>query len=850
MKQFSFFLLTAIIALSACKREKIEDAGREFNAPYTGAYLNQVSFPLGGIGAGMVCIEGNGKLSRISVRHKADLSNDPFAFAALAVKGLEHGARVLEGPVGSGLGRACKTTGYPRFAEATFKGRFPFGYVALTDPTMPVSVTITAWSPFIPGNADNSSLPVAALEYTFENTTDSALETVFSFHSENFMRIEQRSDFGGKYAKGNSVNKMQNGFILSQACTPENPEFKGDFAVFTREQAVVDYCWFRGGWFDAYTMLWHDIESLTLPADTNTEGSTGASLYVPVNLKAGQKKTVSLMLAWHVPHSDIRHGGLKKPDQAVCDPSTACCSDSYTAMYYEPWYSERFKTIGDISRYWADNVESLRQLSTLFSETFFASDLPPEVLEAVSANLSILKSPTVLRQRDGKLWAYEGCFGQNGGCCNGSCTHVWNYAQAIPHLFPRLERSLRETEFLMSQDTSGHQNFRSALPIGPTDHQFHAAADGQLGGMMKVYREWRISGDTDWLRKLWPQVKKSFAYCSNTWDPLHKGVVEEPHHNTYDVEFWGPEPMCMSFYVGAAKAMSEMSRALGEPADVYESIHTKGKQYLENELFNGEYFFQKVVWEGLKTPNPLEAKTEDWNIEYSPEALELLKKEGPKYQYATGCLSDGVLGCWLGRMCQVPEFLNAEKVKSHLQAVYNYNFKTDLRYHINPQRSGFANGAEGGLLLCTWPRGDKPSLPFTYSNEVWTGIEYQVAGHLIMLGEVEKGLAIVRAARSRYDGRVRNPFDEYECGHFYARALSSYGLLQALTGMYYDAVDKCLYIDSQSGSDFQAFFAWESGFGTGGLKNGKPFLEVRHGHIDIQKCVVSGKMVAWQGSAE
>ena len=160
---------------------------------------------------------------------------------------------------------------------------------------------------------------------------------------------------------------------------------------------------------------------------------------------------------------------------------------------YRPWYSERFKSLNEVIGYWDANQAMLEKNSRLFSDAFYSSSLPAEVLEAVAANLTILKSPTVLRQWDGRFWAWEGCQ-DSFGSCHGSCTHVWNYAQALPHLFPSLERTLRETEFRVSQNTEGHQNFRVNLPISAPPHNFHAAADGQLGGIMKVYREWRISG--------------------------------------------------------------------------------------------------------------------------------------------------------------------------------------------------------------------------------------------------------------------------------------------------------------------------------------------------------------------
>jgi uncharacterized protein (DUF608 family) len=840
------FLALAMLAAACSPGTVKKTGGSEFDLHWSGEQLEQIAYPLGGMGAGMVCLEGNGCISHVSVRHKPDVYHAPNMFAAIGIRGLPGGAKVLEGPVprhkifggphsGNGLGG---NLGLPRFDHAAFDARFPFGTVTLEDKEIPLEVTVTGWSPFIPGDADNSSLPVAALEYTFTSRADTALDLVFSYHSENFMRIREESVWGTNYREGgNHIGKVPNGFVLKQDCTPDKPHYKGDFSISTLEDAVVDYRWFRGGWYDALTMLWRDIEELKLPADTATAGSTGASLYVPFTLEPGGSRKVHLLFAWHVPHSELTFGtDPSELTPPVCDPATGCCSAAYTSQFYEPWYYEHYAGIMDIHEYWNNHYGELREKTELFSNTLLDSDLPPEVMEAVTANLCILKSPTVLRQRDGKLWAYEGCFDSNSGCCHGSCTHVWNYSQAIPHLFPGLERSLRETEFRVSQDERGHQNFRSALPIQPVDHGWHAASDGQLGGIIKVYRDWRISGDSDWLRTLWPYVQQSFRYCSATWDPDGKGVLEEPHHNTYDIEFWGPDGMCSSIYMGACRAMEQMAMALGEDHESYSQLLEKGTKYLEENLFNGEYFFQETRWEGLKTPAPGAGQL-TWNVNYSEEAMALLRREGPKYQYGTGCLSDGIIGAWLGKVGGLPEFIDEQKVRSHLNSVFRYNYRADLSDHVNPQRPGFALGTDGGLLLCTWPHGKQPSLPFVYSNEVWTGIEYQVASHLMMMDEVEEGLQIVRSVRKRYDGTVRNPFDEYECGHWYARALSSYALMQGLTGLRYDAVDRTLYLDSRIGDDFRCFIATETGYGMAGLKHGEPFIEVVSGTIPVDRFV-------------
>ena len=964
-------------------------ASRSFNGKYEKEYLSQIAFPIGGIGSGMFCLEGTGAISHVSLRHHPDVMNEPYTFAAVYVKGVEHGAKVLEGQISawklfvpdqSGLGRGDKTYGLPRFEEVSFLARFPFATVYLQDNDMPLTAKITGWSPFIPTDADNSSLPVGVLEYQFTNTSDRSIETIFSYNTKNFV------DGQG------IISSIKDGFVLGDRSR------RNGLAIYVdNEDAIVDHCWFRGGWFDSQTVVWDNIRYGKMVNNPPVQSvSPGASVYVPIVLFPGETKSVKVNFCWYFPESDLSAGLARKigcaftggpsggtasgqqtvsgyagrqllnsfdsggdglvgiiqspafkidkrylkflvgggnqidctsvnlvvngktvksiagnqsealnavvwdlkaykgktavvqvvdldvypwghilADQFVltdnADENLYDLSSNSTLLAdfegntngnwtvldsseeekaflpvaetgdttYRPWYAERFHSLDDVIDYWNANCDVLRENTRLFSRAFYASTLPAEVLEAVAANLAILKSPTVLRQWDGRFWTWEGCQ-DSFGSCHGSCTHVWNYAQALPHLFPSLERTLRETEFKVAQNAEGHQNFRVNLPISAPPHNFHAASDGQLGGIMKAYREWRISGDTEWMKSLFPLVKNSLDYCIRTWDPLHKGYLAEPHHNTYDIEFWGPDSMCTSFYLGALSAFIEMGKTLKEPVKDYVKLLEKGKKFMETELYDGEYFIQKIQWEGLQAANPLDVMS--FGGTYSEEAQRLLKKEGPKYQYGTGCLSDGILGMWMASVCGVGEALDNEKVKSHLNSVYKYNLKHDLTDHFNPQRPVYACGKEGGLLLCTWPKGGMLSLPFVYSNEVWTGIEYQVASHLMMKGEVEKGLDIVRECRKRYDGRVRNPFDEIECGHWYARAMASYGMLQGLTGIRYDAVDKTMYIDSKIG-DFKCFISTNTGFGTVELKDGKPSINIAYGTIDIKHYNVSGKRI-------
>ncbi len=827
-------------------------AKRAYNAPYAGEHLNRLAFPIGGLGAGMFCLEGTGAISHMSIRNKPEIFNEPPVFAAIAVKGIPNGSKVLEGPVpewklfgqrGTGNGAAGTTFGLPRFASAIFITRFPFGTVQLHDADIPMKVAIKGWSPFIPTDEDNSSLPAGALEYVFTNNSTKTIEAVFSFNTKNFLAADEGAI--------NKISKTANGFVLVQEALKDKPQAGGSFAIFTDDAAtIIDHCWFRGGWWDPFTMAWNTVRDGDTKATEPVErDAPGASLYVPFTLMPGAVKKVRVMMTWYVPESDVHVGDIVMDEKKDCSPEQGCCAapedlgvkrgKQSPSPNYKPWYSSRFAGVEEVAGYWRNNYDDLYKKTNLFSDAFYASTLPPEVVEAVAANLTILKSPTVLRQYDGRLWSWEGC-GDEGGCCHGSCTHVWNYAQAMPHLFPALERTLRNTEFCENQNREGHQGFRANMPISPLKHDFHAAADGQLGGIMKVYRDWRISGDNAWLSRIYPVVTTSMDYCSKTWDPRSKGVVEEPHHNTYDIEFWGPDGMCTSFYVGALYATIQMGKHLDKNISKYQDLYSKGKLYLETKLFNGEYFFHDIEYKNLNAPDPATAKS--FGGDYSEEAKLLMQQEGPKYQYGKGCLSDGILGAWIGSMCGLNNFIDAQKVTSHLLAVHKYNLRTDMREHANPQRPAFALGSEGGLLVCTWPKGEKLSIPFPYSDEVFTGIEYQVASHLMGMGHVQEGLDIVRLCRDRYNGKVRNPFNEYECGHWYARAMSSYGMLQGLTGMRYDAVDKTLYIDSKTG-DFTSFLSTATGFGTVTLKAGKATVKTVYGSIKVSKMVIGGKAI-------
>jgi beta-glucosidase 2, glycosyl-hydrolase family 116 N-term/Glycosyl-hydrolase family 116, catalytic region len=545
-------------------RENLFESGPQ--RTFHGDRLTQIALPIGGIGAGCVCFNGYGGLQDFSIGNRPATTAQPegfaaskAAFAVLHIKGKSPVTRLVEGPFpalkiydqglqGEGYRRGG-FEGFPRFESCTFTGEYPFGHVKLTDSAIPLAVTVTAWNPFIPLDDKNSSLPVALLEYALRNTSTRTVDYQFSYHLSHLAPGCGSDDANGR----NKVIPDQG--VLFYNIEKENAEGFGSACLMALEvKPRIKGMWLRSpGWeFDSLSALWRD-----------TKGRNGGSVLLEGSLAPGETRTHPILIAWHFPNCYLQVGGKESEV-----PGTAGCRTLAEGAPppWRPYYAGMWHDAHSVATYVAEHYPSLRNRTTAFKDALFASTLPPYVLDAVSANLGIMKSPTVLRLENGDIWGWEGCF-TDAGCCHGSCTHVWNYAQAFPHLYPNLERSLRDLELNRSMDERGHVTFRSALPEGPVKHDFHAASDGQLGGIMKVFRDWQISGDSEWLKKMYPLAKKSLDYCIRTWDPDARGGLFEPHHNTYDIEFWGPDGMCTSIYLGALSAFGEMAEAIGQAED-------------------------------------------------------------------------------------------------------------------------------------------------------------------------------------------------------------------------------------------------------------------------------------------
>ncbi|MBU0606743.1 MAG: hypothetical protein KKI08_02605 [Armatimonadetes bacterium] len=773
-------------------REELFGQGKQ--RTYRGAHLNEIAFPLGGIGTGSVSLGGWGQLRDWEIRNRPAKGRTlPQAFFSVRVQapGEAPRVKVLQGPKGGSLNKGGHSAGHdaaeglPHFREVSFRGEFPFAGARLCDKDFPVGAELTAFSPFIPLNDTDSSLPLAVLSYKITNRSKQPLQVSVMGNLTNDIGEE-----AGRTNKAKRAGGLQ-GLVVANAGEGEDDPQRGSLVLATPAEGS----WVWPAWHDGRCLkFWEAVAWEDQWPPVCKGASASGTVGVDLELAPGDAVTVPFLLAWHFPNY----------------PHWNRTDDDGRPVTWQNWYATQWADAWAVAAYGAKHLDRLAGDTLQFHDALFASTLPTVALDAISSQLSILRTNTCLRLTDGTFYGFEGC-SDGCGCCEGSCTHVWNYAQALPYLFPALQRSVREADWANSMQDDGFVCFRMPLPLGTKGGTaFHPAADGQMGTVMQVYREWLISGDDDWLRQIWPRCVKALEFAWKYWDADQDGVMEGMQHNTYDMEFYGPNTMMGSLYLGALTAAAKLAEHLGEDerAAEYRQLAARGAAFSDRELFNGEYYKQIV------NPQAHEPWPDNLRQMAVNHGMDDKFTDWPRWQFGRGCLSDQLLGQWYAEMLGLGKLYNPGHLRKTLQSIFRYNWRPDLTDHFCSLRV-YALNDEAGLLIGTWPHGERPGYAFWFTDEVWCGIEYQVASHLIYEGLVAEGLAIVKGVRDRHTGEQRNPWNEFECGHHYARSLASYALLTALSGFSYSAPEQRLgFAPRVSADDFRTFFSVGSGWGS------------------------------------
>ena len=469
----------------------------------------------------------------------------------------------------------------------------------------------------------------------------------------------------------------------------------------------------------------------TAPFTEKLSGSLGRKL----KLAPGTSATVTFVLAWHFPNLSLAKLGR-------------------VGRHYATGFSSALS----VAQYVAANYDRLAGQTRLWRDTWYDSTLPFWFLDRTLLNISILATSTSFRFANGRYYGWEGV-----DCCEGTCGHVYHYAQATARLFPELERGTRETvDFGLAQMPDGAIHFRGEFNNFP-------AVDGQAGTILRALREHQMSTDAEFLKRNWPKIKLATQWLIAK-DANDDGLIESNQHNTLDTDWYGKVAWLSGLYLAALAAAAEMAEAAGDAAFAQQcrGILETGQKNLVAELFDGEYFINQV----------------------DPKHLNAINS-------GTGCEIDQVFGQSWAFQVGLPRVLPQKETVTALKSLWRYNFSPNVGPYRDVYKPGrwYALAGEAGLLMCTFPRSDwdyaqakgkGPGWAAGYFNECMNGFEYQVAGHMIWEGLTLEGLAVTRAVHDRYHASRRNPWNEIECGDHYARSMASYGVYLAACGFEYD----------------------------------------------------------------
>lgn len=700
---------------------------------YRSGELSCIGMPVGGITAGQLYLGGDGKLWLWDIFNQTRPAEQPgaahyasplYAFFHYSV---EQGFTLSIAGSAPNQSRPLASDG---FADISFRGQYPIGNVEYRDPACPVTVMLEAFSPFIPLEVDDSSLPATILRFTLINTSTVEVSGELTGLLENAVARSANAD--GYVKRINTVEREADHVFLHCSAIPPTAKT----------------------YPDAGTMGLALLKSV--PTDTGTAIIAGRPEYRPsgsltrqFSLAPGSSEVVIFAIVWCFPHLTIEWSMRDPPFERITLKGGA-----------GRHYATKFASAGEVARYLVRHLDRLYTQTKLWYDTWYeSSTLPHWLLERTLLNVSTLATSTAFRFADGRFYGSEGV---GGGL--GTCTHVWHYEQAMGRLFPELDVALRE-----------HTEFNPAISFKPDgmiaargEFSEEAVVDGQAGTILRALRDHQTSPDDAFLSRNWSAIKKATQWLI-AQDANADGILEGAQTNTLDAEWYGAIAWLSGLYLAALRAAEEMAIDVGdrEFAQICRQIFKSGQKKFGKWLFSEEYFINRP---DPKHPEAINSGT----------GCEIDQVLGQSWAFQVG----------LGRVLPLKETRSA--LASLWR--YNFTTDVGSYRALNKPGRWYAMPGEAGLLMCTFPRTDWDFIKAQgtaqdgaamYFNECMTGFEHQVAAHMIWEGMVKEGLAIERAIHDRYHASRRNPWNEVEAGDHYARAMASYGVYIAVCGFEY-----------------------------------------------------------------
>ncbi|MDQ8180265.1 GH116 family glycosyl-hydrolase [Pelagicoccus sp. SDUM812005] len=751
---------------------ELTDPGR--TQVYEGERLTAINFIVGGIGAGGIQFNGKAEpaIWQIACNYEEHRVEDSFLAVRAQAAGGKPVVRALQTePVGA----------FQAMSSLKFEGEYPFAKYRFEESELPVEVELEVFNPFIPMDLKSCAIPCAI--YTVKATNRSSRKATVD------VLAAQKNALGFDEGKGGRFGRNQNAVVKKGDATFLHMTRDGvddsDMVLMSQASGVSSVAEWDSlselhDRFAAKGKLQGPPQSKLSPSGRSVNGALAA----PLELAAGETKSVTFALAWYF--KDGEHGQGKRGPALEGEGRAKPGKWLRYGQNYTNWWPSALGVAEDLQK----NLASLTARTRRFHDTFYASKLPVWLLDRMSSQLAVLRSQTCWWSEDGYFGAWEGC-NADAGCCGGNCTHVWHYAQGHARLLPELGRKMREQDYSMQLE-NGLTPYRHTNTAG--------AADGFYGTILNTYREHLCSPDSGWLKSLWPKVKKGMDWSIDYWNPSRDGFMETVQHNTLDGDIMGCSSWIGSLYLSALEAAARMADLMGEPdaAAEYRRIRESGKKLQNESLWNGEYYIQEVG----------EKRIQD---------------------YLDGCHIDQILGEWWADQIDIDRNFPPERSRRAMESLLKYNFRADFHgQSLKPRQ--YCEVDDGGMKMITWPKDPQPIPGMKYGDEVMTGFEYGAAVSMIQNGMLKEGLMVIKIISDRYDGRLRtegvsnvrngpwgysgNPFGDDECGKFYGRSLSVWSALLALQGFSYDGpAGRIGFRPVLNPEDHASFFTAAEGYG-------------------------------------
>lgn len=769
--------------------------------------LQYIGMPVGGINCGTVYLRGDGQLWLWDIFNKNQegvepkeitwdngaaegkkvLPRDGSAYVAPAknIFPFEQGFAVRIEYSGKSIIKKIQEEDWD---EIHFEATYPIATIRYIDKKLPVEILLEAYSPFIALDEENSGLPATIFSFNFSNTSATQVKISVVGWLENksapdFARKEMHERFNTVLlAKG--FHGVE-GSVRDKRGSETNLLLQPDYgnisiaALNDAAKAATSITWPLGE--EAFDNSMN--EEAVKPADEKLIGAVIDHL----QLLPGKKVSSNFVISWHFPN--LKFKGIEGEGR---------------------YYNNKFKSSRKVSLYIKENFENLSSLSKLWKQTWYDSTLPWWFLERAFLNISTLATTTCHRFKSGRFYAWEGV-----GCCPGTCTHVWQYAQAVGRIFPALERDTRERVDLGSAfQESGMIWFRAEAAKS-------AAIDGQAGTILRIYREHQMSSDARFLKTNWTKIKKAIQFVISQ-DKSGDGMEDTPLENTLDAVWDGEIAWIVGLCIAAVKAGEKMAEEMNDApfAALCKEYAEKGRKNMEEKLFNGEYFIHR------------------------PDAEKGRKKLG---SYNT-CHIDQVYGQSWAFQAGLGRILDEEKTKTALRSLWKYNFTPDVGPYIKEHIGGrpYALAGEGGMIMNTNPKneakpyGEDVTWQLGYFHECMSGFEHQVASHMMAEGMTDEALVMTRMIHDRYHAYKRNPFNEIECSDHYARAMANYGTFVAACGFEFHGPKGYIrFAPKWNADNFRASFVTAKGWGSYSQEkeanNQLHRIDLKYGSLQLQK---------------